>query len=95
MMAQQAPAAAPAKPASNSGYRTRQQKHEEIVRRQKLKSLESEIAQLEEKITSLEEEITLPEVIADYQRMAEKCNELEQTKQILSETMDQWLELSE
>ena len=75
MMAQQAPAAAPAKPASNSGYRTRQQKHEEIVRRQKLKSLESEIAQLEEKITSLEEEITLPEVIADYQRMAEKCNE--------------------
>lgn len=95
MMAQQAPVAAPAKPASNSGYRTRQQKHEEIVRRQKLKSLESEIAQLEEKITSLEEEITLPEVIADYQRMAEKCNELEQTKQILSETMDQWLELSE
>jgi len=95
MMAQQAPAAAPAKPASNSGYRTRQQKHEEIVRRQKLKSLESEIAQLEEIITSLEEEITLPEVIADYQRMAEKCNELEQTKQILSETMDQWLELSE
>jgi len=95
MMAQQAPAAAPAKPASNNGYRTRQQKHEEIVRRQKLKSLESEIAQLEEKITSLEEEITLPEVIADYQRMAEKCNELEQTKQILSETMDQWLELSE
>lgn len=95
MMATQAPAAAPAKPASNSGYRTRQQKHEEIVRRQKLKSLESEIAQLEEKITSLEEEITLPEVIADYQRMAEKCNELEQTKQILSETMDQWLELSE
>ncbi|MBQ1236823.1 MAG: ABC-F family ATP-binding cassette domain-containing protein [Oscillospiraceae bacterium] len=95
MMAQQAPAAAPAKPASNSGYRTRQQKHEEIVRRQKLKSLESEIAQLEEKITSLEEEITLPEVIADYQRMAEKCNELEQTKQILSETMDLWLELSE
>ena len=95
MMAQQAPAAAPAKPASNNGYRTRQQKHEEIVKRQKLKSLESEIAQLEEKITSLEEEITLPEVIADYQRMAEKCNELEQTKQILSETMDQWLELSE
>lgn len=95
MMAQQAPAAAPAKPASNSGYRTRQQKHEEIVKRQKLKSLEYEIAQLEEKITSLEEEITLPEVIADYQRMAEKCNELEQTKQILSETMDQWLELSE
>jgi len=95
MMAQQAPAAAPAKPASNNGYRTRQQKHEEIVKRQKLKSLESEIAQLEEIITSLEEEITLPEVIADYQRMAEKCNELEQTKQILSETMDQWLELSE
>ncbi|MDD3192299.1 MAG: ABC-F family ATP-binding cassette domain-containing protein [Oscillospiraceae bacterium] len=92
---QEEEAPAPAKAVSASGYRTRQQKNEQIKKRQHLKDLEEEIARLEAKIAQLEEEITQPEIYANYVLMGEKCQELEETKRALSLVMEEWAQLSE
>ena len=60
------------KPASSGGYRTRQQKKEEIKRRQHLKDLESRIEEIEGQIRQLEIEITLPDIYENYVLMGEK-----------------------
>ncbi len=85
----------PAKAANTGGYRTRQQKNEEIKRRQLLKETEKRIAELEEQIRLLEEEITLPQVYENYVLMGEKCKELDEAKQSLSCIMEEWVQLSE
>lgn len=85
----------PAKTASSGGYRTRQQKNEEIKRRQHVKDLESRIAEIEEQIQQLEQEISLPEIYENYVLMGEKCNELDQAKQTLALVMEEWVQCSE
>ena len=85
----------PAKTASSGGYRTRQQKNEEIKRRQHIKDLESRIAEIEEQIQQLEQEISLPEIYENYVLMGEKCNELDQAKQTLALVMEEWVQCSE
>ena len=77
------------------GYRTRQQKNEEVKRRQRLKDLETRIAEKESQIQQLEQEITLPEIYENYILMGEKCKELEEKRQNLSLIMEEWVQLSE
>ncbi len=86
---------APVKAANSGGYRTRQQKNEQIKRRQLLKETEARIAGLEEQIRQLEEEIALPQVYENYLLMGEKCKELDEAKQSLSLVMEEWVSLSE
>ncbi|MCI9406586.1 MAG: ABC-F family ATP-binding cassette domain-containing protein, partial [Oscillospiraceae bacterium] len=92
---QQSKPPAPAKAASTGGYRTRQQKNEEVKRRQLLKETETRIAGLEEEIRRLEEEISLPKIYENYLLMGEKCRELDEAKQHLSLVMEEWVQLSE
>ena len=75
---QQVQASVSAKAVSSGGYRTRQQKNEEVKRRQRLKDLETRIAEKESQIQQLEQEITLPEIYENYILMGEKCKELEE-----------------
>ena len=76
-------------------YRSKQQRSEDAKRKRRIKELEDNIAALEEQIDTLEAEIADPATSADFQLLQEKCLLLEQTKDQLSECMDQWLELSE
>ncbi len=85
----------PSKAASSGGYRTRQQKNEQIKKRQALKELEQRISQLEDQIAQLEESIAQPEVYGNYLLMEEKCKELDQAKQTLSLVMEEWVQSSE
>ena len=76
-------------------YRSKQQRSEDAKRKRQLKELEETIAAFEGQITALEAEIADPETGADFQLLQEKCLQLEEIKNQLSESMDRWLELSE
>ena len=75
--------------------RSKQQRSEDAKRKRQLKELEKTIAAFEGQITALEAEIADPETGADFQLLQEKCLQLEEIKNQLSESMDRWLELSE
>ena len=76
-------------------YRSKQQRSEDAKRKRQLKELEETIAAFEEQISALEAEIADPATGADFQLLQEKCLQLEEVKNQLSESMDRWLELSE
>lgn len=76
-------------------HRSKQQRSEDAKRKRRVRELEESIAAMEEQITVLEAEIADPATGADFQLLQEKCLQLEQVKNQLSECMDQWLELSE
>lgn len=76
-------------------YRSKEQRAQDVKRKNEIKALEVEIDELQEKINSLEQELLLPEVYSDYQIMTEKCNQLEEFKNIMSEKFDLWTELCE
>ncbi|MDO5125656.1 MAG: ATP-binding cassette domain-containing protein [Ruminococcus sp.] len=74
-------------------YRTRQQRALDAQRRNRITQLEKEIEQLESDIAMLEQEISSPEVSADFEVMTKKCTQLEQSRNLLEEKMDEWAEL--
>ena len=88
-------AATPAKEKKNGSYRDKQQRREEAQMRQRLRELERRIEESEAEIAALEQELTLPEVYQDYQKMQEKCAELEAKKQLHSACFEEWAELTE
>lgn len=76
-------------------YRTRQQRALDAARRNRINQLEKEIEQLETEISILEDEILLPQVASDFTLMTEKCTQLEKSKNILDEKMNEWAELEQ
>ena len=80
---------------TQGGYRSKEQKSIEIQRRQRIKELEMQIEATEEKIKLLEAELSSEEVFSDYVMTAEKCKELEEEKERLSEVSDEWLSMIE
>ncbi|MEG0018209.1 MAG: ABC transporter C-terminal domain-containing protein, partial [Hydrogenoanaerobacterium sp.] len=84
------------KPQSSSGgYRSREQKNSENLRRQRIKELEAQIALTEEQIKRLSDELLMEEVFTDYKLTAEKCAELDEEKERLEGYSDEWLNLIE
>lgn len=71
-------------------YRTKEQRAADAKRKQRIKELESEIEALESEIALLEEEVSTPEIAADYELCAAKCNELEDKKHTLDERLEEW-----
>ena len=67
----------------------------ELQRKQRIKQLEELIAQGEQRVSELEQEMTQEDVFSDYQKMAEKCTELEELKAKISSYTDEWLDLAE
>ncbi len=69
-------------------YRTKEQRSADAAKKQRIKTIEAEIAALEERQIELEKEITLPEVTKDYILLNEKCTLIEETKAEISALSD-------
>lgn len=80
---------------TEGGYRSKEQKNIEIKRRQRIKELEAQITESEEKIKLLEDELASEAVFTDYKLTEEKCAELAEEKERVSEYSDEWLNLIE
>ncbi|MEF9853353.1 MAG: ATP-binding cassette domain-containing protein [Hydrogenoanaerobacterium sp.] len=80
---------------TSGGYRSREQKNSENLRRQRIKELEAQIALTEEQIKRLSDELLMEEVFTDYKLTAEKCAELDEEKERLEGYSDEWLNLIE
>lgn len=76
-------------------YRTREQRNADAQRKKKIKELEILIDEIQLKVDHLEKEITEPEVIADYQLLNEKCTQITELKQQISDHTDEWFILCE
>lgn len=72
-------------------YRTKQQRADDVKRKQETKELEARIEELEGLIVELEAKISEPEIAGDYQKLSEACNELENAKNELNDCMDRWV----
>ncbi|MDF2834896.1 MAG: transporter related, partial [Paenibacillus sp.] len=83
-------AAAEASAASNSYEAEKQAKREERNKQRKLETLEAQIAELEGQISALEEQLTDPAIFNDYVRIQEIQSEIDERKQSLTETYEQW-----
>lgn len=74
-------------------YRTKNQRALDVKKKQDIKELEEHIGDLETQIKDLEAAICDPETAADYIKMNELCQTLEQRKEELNECMDKWVEM--
>lgn len=82
-------------PAAKKQYRTKNQRAEDVRRKQELKALEERIENLETRIKEINILLNDPEVAADYQKMSELCNELEDSRQELDGLTDEWVLMQE
>ncbi len=76
-----------------STYRSKEQRKADVKRKNEIASLEKQIEQCEAKIDEINLEL-MGEKASDYEFMTQKCQELEQTKQLLDECMARWVELA-
>ena len=71
---------------------------EEASRQRKIKTqilrCEAEIEELEERQRQIEAEISLPETVADYEKLAKFTAALDEIKEKLNEALEEWEELS-
>ena len=74
-------------------YRTKEQRNLEVQRRNRMKTLETEIENLQNDLDSLQEEITKDEVYSDFKLMREKCTEIEFIKNLMDEKFEELIEL--
>lgn len=77
--------------APSSSYEAEKQaKREERNKQRKLETLEAQIADLEGQIATLEEQLTDPAIFNDYVRIQEIQSAIDDRKQTLSVTYEQW-----
>lgn len=76
-------------------YRSKKQRSEEQAQKRRLNELELAIEKLETEIFRLENEIASPEISADYLRLQEKCDILEEKRQELEQSLSEWTKLCE
>lgn len=76
-------------------YRSKEQRAADAQKRNRIRELEKEIEGTEVLIFELENAISDPEIASDYNKMSEKCKELEEAKTALDQKMDEWAELSD
>ncbi len=68
-----------------SYYRTKEERAAEAKRRARIKKLEEEISRLEEESKRLGEALADPAVTANFSLLTEKCNRIEEIKNLLDE----------
>lgn len=73
-------------------YRTKQQRAEDVKRRQRIKEIEEQISLLEKECGELEEKISL-QAASDYKEMSRLCSELDKKKELSASLMDEWVTL--
>ena len=74
-------------------YRTKEQRSIDARKKQEKKDIETLIEALENEIKAIEEDIQKPEIAADYIKMGELCQRLEDAKAELEEAMEKWVEM--
>ena len=79
----------------SSYHRSKQERAEQVKRKQRFTKLETLIEETEEKIALLNEQIADPETGRDYEKLSEFCAELEKEKNRHEEILAEWMELSE
>lgn len=95
---QQAKAAEPPKETkkkTDSGYRSREMRRADAMRKQQIKQIEDEISYLEQTCKTLEEELSCEEVYSSFELTREKSLELESANKRLEECFEEWEKLSE
>ncbi len=73
----------------------KEEERQKRTRRRRVEELERAIADLEEVISRLEAELFSPEVYQDYLACRERQKELEESRRLLHERMEEWLALVE
>jgi ATP-binding cassette subfamily F protein 3 len=81
------------KPAKQTNYRSKEQRAKDAQNRQLIKSLEAEISALHECLDTLQHEITHDNL--EYEKLTEKCDEIDRVKVMIDEKTENWLMLSE
>ena len=79
------PVPTPTSSQKDSYYRTKEERAADAKRRTRIKKIEEEISTLEEENERLNEELSNPEVTANFALLTEKCNRLEEIKNLLDE----------
>ena len=79
---------------SKQYFKSKEQRAEEVKLQNKKKALEKRISELEEKIKEIQEEMSKPEISADYVKLNELCQEMEQYNKELEQKMEEWIELN-
>lgn len=75
----------------NSGYhRSKEERAADAKRRTRIKKIEEEISALETEDKRINGELALPEVTADYALLTQKCNRLEEIKNLLDELYSEY-----
>ena len=88
-------AAEEAKERGTKVYRTKEQRSREAQRRNRIRTLEQEIDALEQQQQQLQEQIGTEEVCADYKRMQQLCDQIEQVKGQMEEKFEELMLLEE
>lgn len=78
-----------------SGFKTKEQRRTDAMRKNRIRELEKLIEEAENLSSELEEAISTPEVFSDFEIMNEKCQLLEETKNNLEIYYEEWSTLSE
>lgn len=78
---------------SKQYFKSKEERAREVKIKNKKNSLEKEISELENKIKLIQEEMSNPEIMADYIKLNELCQEMEENNDLLDMKMNEWLEL--
>ncbi len=82
-------------PAGDNGFRSKEQRKADALRKNRVKELERLIEETEKQLSVLQQELTLPEVVSDYNLMNEKCSQVEVLQKNLDEYFEEWTTLCE
>ncbi len=91
--AENAPKATQTKPVVNDYKLRKEQAKEERLKKSRINKIETEIASLEEEIACIEEQLQLPEISADYEKLLEHTQLLNDSKEKLDSLYAEWEEL--
>lgn len=80
---------------NDNNYRSKEQRREDAMRKNRIRELEKLIEETEARITMLEEEMADEAVFSDYKLMNEKCEETERCRTQLEEFYEEWAMLEE
>ena len=80
---------------SAQGFRTKEMRRQEAMRKNRIRELEKLIEEGEAESLEIENEMTDEKVFSDYALMNEKCARLEELKKALEEYYEEWETLSE
>lgn len=77
--------------AVHKAHRSKAERAQQVLKKQRLSELEGEISELEERLAELE--ASVGELAGDYEKMTELCREMERIRKLTDEKMEQWAQL--